>query len=95
MPWRTGRRNKGCLMKETQAFDTSNTGSRILALFRRSIEFAARPQRCEPGPRQPDFLIETSALVHSPPLHRRSLPNWPAENGCILANGERQLSISR
>ena len=34
------------------------------------------------------------ALVHSPPLHRRSLPNWPAENGCILANGERQLSIS-
>src|SRR5882724_1677593 len=29
------------------------------------------------------------ALVHSPPLHRRSLPNGPAENGCILANGER------
>jgi hypothetical protein len=36
-------------------------------------------------------LADTSRM---PPVRGYSPPNWPAENGCILANGERQLSIS-
>src|SRR5260370_15388100 len=70
--------------------------------FPSQFRFAPRPL-CEwgvnRGTDQRDFLFETSCSFSSPALSTtrryigRCLPNWAAENGCILANGERQLSI--
>jgi hypothetical protein len=48
---------------------------------------------------QPNLLFETSCgfsrcRFRQPPLHWAVCSQWPAENGGILANGERELSIS-
>ena len=36
-----------------------------------------------------------SPVHQSPPASRDVRPTWPAEEGGILANGQRQFSISR